>query len=51
MVFELNGKFAYKFGSFGDKNGQFMFPMGLAADDNSIFVVDREGERVQVWQY
>ncbi len=51
MVYEASGKFLYKYGDYGNGNGQFMFPMGLAAFDNTIYVVDREGKRLEVWQY
>ena len=51
MVYDLTGKYLYKFGEFGTKDGQFMFPMGLAAYGNTVYVVDREGKRLQVWAY
>lgn len=51
VVYDLTGKFLYKFGDFGNKDGQFMFPMGLACYGNTIYVVDREGKRLQVWSY
>lgn len=51
MVYDKKGQFIYNFGSYGNKDGQLMFPMGLAAYKNNIYVVDREGKRVQVWEY
>jgi tripartite motif-containing protein 71 len=51
MVFEKSGKFDFKFGDYGTGDGQFMFPMGLASFGNDIYVIDREGKRVQIWEY
>ena len=51
MVYDKKGQFIYNFGSYGNKDGKFMFPMGLAAYKNNIYVVDREGKRIQVWEY
>jgi DNA-binding beta-propeller fold protein YncE len=51
VVYDKNGKFLYTYGEYGSKNGQFQFPMGIASNGNLMYVVDREGKRVQVWQY
>ncbi len=51
MVYDGAGKFLFKYGSYGNGDGQFMFPMGLATYKNSVYVVDREGKRVEVWEY
>jgi tripartite motif-containing protein 71 len=51
MVYDAAGKFLFKYGSYGDGDGQFMFPMGLAVYKNSVYVVDREGKRIEVWEY
>jgi tripartite motif-containing protein 71 len=51
MVYDTSGKFLFKYGSYGNGDGQFMFPMGLAVYQNSVYVVDREGKRIEVWEY
>jgi tripartite motif-containing protein 71 len=51
LVYDASGKYLFKYGSYGNEDGQFMFPMGLAAYENTIYVVDREGKRIQVWEY
>ncbi len=51
QVYDKNGKYLYKYGEYGTKNGQFQFPMGIASLNNSVYVVDREGKRVQIWQH
>lgn len=51
QVYETNGKFLYNFGAFGVKDGQFMFPTGIAINGDRVYVVDRENKRVQIWEY
>jgi DNA-binding beta-propeller fold protein YncE len=51
QVYDTNGKFLYNFGTFGVKEGQFMFPTGIAINGNRVYVVDRENKRVQIWEY
>lgn len=51
MVYNAAGKFLFKYGAFGNGDGQFMFPMGLAVYQNTVYVVDREGKRIEVWEY
>lgn len=51
MVFDINGKYLFKYGDYGNGDGQFMFPMGLAIYQNTVYVVDREGKRLEIWEY
>jgi tripartite motif-containing protein 71 len=51
MVYDTTGKFLFKYGAYGNGDGQFMFPMGLAVYQNTVYVVDREGKRIEVWEY
>ncbi len=51
MVYNTAGKFLFKYGAYGNGDGQFMFPMGLATYKNTVYVVDREGKRIEVWEY
>lgn len=51
LVFNTSGKFLFKYGDYGDREGQFMFPMGLAVYENTVYVVDREGKRLEIWEY
>ena len=48
-VFNADGKFQYRFGSFGTKEGQLQSPSGVAVDtDGNIVVADTMNNRVQV---
>ena len=47
--FKLDGKFVYKFGSYGSKNGQFRSPHGLLVCDSKLFVCDRQNHRIQIF--
>jgi DNA-binding beta-propeller fold protein YncE len=51
MVFDINGKYLFRYGDYGNGEGQFMFPMGLAVYQNTVYVVDREGKRLEIWEY
>jgi len=43
-----NGRFLFKFGAAGTKNGQFNFPEGIALDSNqNVFVCDSLNNRIQ----
>lgn len=44
--------FVGNFGDQGIKDGQFMFPNGLAVDARArVYVADRENNRIQVWGF
>jgi tripartite motif-containing protein 71 len=49
QVFDRNGTFLRKFGSFGSGDGQFNGPFGVAVEGSKVFVVDRFNNRVQVF--
>ena len=49
--YSLQGKLLSVIGSYGNKNGQFNHPMGLAFNNNKLlYVVDSDNYRVQVFQ-
>lgn len=49
-IFSIDdGKLLKRFGGPGTKLGQFMFPHGIVADENYIYVVDSNNSRVQVF--
>lgn len=49
-VFSTDGKLVKKFGRAGNKEGQFMFPHGIAVDEaGNIYVADSNNSRVQVF--
>ena len=51
QVFEVNGKFLGKFGSEGEKTGQFTKPSSLAVlSDGRIVVTDFHNHRVQIFE-
>ena len=42
--------YATSFGTLGQREGEFLYPNGVATDNHGhIFVTDRENNRVQVW--
>ena len=47
--FDKDGKFLFKFGSFGSKPGQFNNPRQVAVDKNVkfLYVVDSKNNRIQ----
>ncbi|XP_020902172.1 E3 ubiquitin-protein ligase TRIM71-like [Exaiptasia diaphana] len=47
-VYDNNGGFLYKFGNFGNGDGQFNDPRGLAAISDVILVCDARNDRVQM---
>jgi DNA-binding beta-propeller fold protein YncE len=51
QVFDSNGNFLFKFGSFGFGDGEFRFPTGVAYDPNNnrIIVTDTLNYRIQVF--
>lgn len=53
QVFDRNGKFVRKFGSYGTRAGQFDRPAGVAFDSqlNRIIVTDKDNHRIQVFQH
>lgn len=52
QVFDKQGKFLRKFGSYGTRAGQFDRPAGVAYDNqlNRIVVTDKDNHRIQVFQ-
>ena len=51
QVFDKNGNFLFKFGSFGSDDGQFNSPQGIAVDSSDrILVADTGNDRIQVFQ-
>ena len=49
--YSLQGEFLSVIGCFGNKNGQFNYPRGLAFNNNKLlYVVDGDNRRVQVFQ-
>ena len=50
-IYSLQGEFLSVIGCYGDENGQFNFPRGLAFNNNKLlYVVDGYNHRVQVFQ-
>lgn len=50
QVFDLNGKFVYKFGAKGENLGEFNLPSAIAVLSNGRVVVsERYNERVQIF--
>jgi DNA-binding beta-propeller fold protein YncE len=47
--FDMNGEFIMSWGSFGNGDGQFYFPRGVAVDqtDGFVYVVDMGNHRIQ----
>lgn len=47
--FDMTGEFIMAWGSFGNGDGQFYFPRGVAVDqeDGSVYVVDMGNHRIQ----
>ena len=51
-VFSYQGNFLFAFGSKGEGNGQFQFPLGLGIDEqDTIYVADSGNHRVQLFDY
>ena len=49
--YDLNGNFLGYFGTYGNMNGQFVRPKGIASDkDDNIYVVDAGFENVQIFR-
>lgn len=51
VAVNLNGEFLYTFGEEGPGDGQFLFPNDVAVVKNSIYIVDTQNNRVQVWSF
>ncbi len=50
VVYDLQGKFLFSFGSKGDQPGQFNYPVGIdAAKDNRVYVADSGNKRIQIF--
>jgi len=50
VVYDLQGKFLFSFGSKGNKPGQFNYPVGIdAASNNRIYVADSGNKRIQIF--
>lgn len=49
QVFNPDGSFAFGWGSFGEGDGQFNEPWGIAASADRIYVVDTWNHRLQVF--
>ncbi len=49
VVYDLQGKFLFSFGSFGSKLGQFNYPVGIDAADRRIYVADSGNKRIQIF--
>ncbi len=51
QVFEADGTFVRKWGSYGPGDAQFKWPFGLVVTTNGqIFVADRDNNRIQVFE-
>lgn len=52
QIFDKQGKFLRKFGSYGTRAGQFDRPAGVAYDNqlNRIVVTDKDNHRIQIFQ-
>ena len=50
-IFDPNGKLRQRFGTYGDKAGEFQRPFGIATDGENILVVEEEINRIQVFGY
>jgi tripartite motif-containing protein 71 len=52
QIFDKQGKFLRKFGSYGTRSGQFDRPAGVAYDNqlNRIVVTDKDNHRIQIFQ-
>lgn len=48
-IFNNNGKYIRRFGSYGIVSGLFRYPRGAAIDGNMIFVTDSFNKRIQVF--
>lgn len=42
-------KFQFRLGQYGNGDGEFRYPSGLAISQGRVYVTDRENNRVQVW--
>ena len=49
-VFDSALNFLYAYGERGAADGQFNFPNDLRISGDRVYVVDRQNNRVQVWQ-
>lgn len=51
VVYDVEGKFSFQFGSTGDKLGQLSFPLGIATDpDGKVYVADSGNHRFQIFE-
>jgi len=48
-VFDINGKYLFKFGSAGKGKGQFLAPVGIAVSKTKVYVADALTMKVQVF--
>jgi DNA-binding beta-propeller fold protein YncE len=55
VVFDVQGprpKSLFSFGGYGIGDGEWRYPVGIAADGaGRVYVTDRINNRVQVWSY
>ncbi len=50
QVFDPSGKFLYKFGAFGQGNGQFIRPQDMVIDHDILYVTDACNHRICVFK-
>ncbi len=51
VVYDVDGRFKFKFGSRGSDVGQMLFPLGIAASaEGKVYVADSGNHRVQIFQ-
>jgi DNA-binding beta-propeller fold protein YncE len=51
VVYDVDGKFQFQFGSHGREPGKFLFPLGIAtAPDGKVYVADSGNHRIQVFE-
>lgn len=49
LVYNPNGRFLYSFGRQGSKDGEMVYPVGLAISGETLYVSDVQANRVQAY--
>ncbi|MBC8108826.1 MAG: 6-bladed beta-propeller, partial [Anaerolineae bacterium] len=50
QVFDASGKFAYRFGAFGDRDGEFSRPQSIVIENDYLYVTDACNHRIVVFK-
>ena len=49
QIFRETGEYLHQFGSFGNENGKFLYPLSVTIFDDKIYCTDNNTGRIQVF--